>query len=402
MRILIVENDLLMRTMLEKTLRKFGYEIDIAFNSNDALQLLLTKPIQFVVTNWVLSGGDGPSLCRAIRALDLPYYTYIILVTSFESTESLIEGLGAGADDFIRKPMQLNELHARIRAGERVLALEKTLNERNAKLGELNANLMKAHELINNELKMAAKMQWELLPPPATKYLDISIDWLFCPSYLMSGDLFNFLRLDETHVGFYSLDVAGHGVSAAMMSFSLFSQLTSELQRGSPLKRKLPGKPHYQIVPPAAVMAELNSQFHTDANSWLYFTMVYGIVDTTARTIELTQAGHPNPIYIAQHEAARFIGDGGFPIGLTDIAEYDSIVVNYNPGDRIVLYSDGITECVGVNGEMFGCEQLLEFFDNNRDISISEVSKALNKRIQEWRGRQAFDDDISMLILALA
>jgi phosphoserine phosphatase RsbU/P len=100
-------------------------------------------------------------------------------------------------------------------------------------------------------LQTAAKMQEELLPASSSKYLNVTIDWLFCPSSVVSGDIFNFFRLDETHIGFYSLDVAGHGVSAAMMSFTLFRLLTTEMQRGSPLKRPLTKKPYYQIVPPA-------------------------------------------------------------------------------------------------------------------------------------------------------
>lgn len=402
MRILVVEDALLTRTMLEHALGKWGYQVDSVSNSDDAIQLLLTEPIQFVITDWVMSGGDSSSLCQDIRSLDLPHYTYIILVTSLESDQSVLQGLEAGADDFIRKPIQLDELHARIRAGERVLALEKALQDRNTKLVDLSNNLLNAQEIINRELKMAAKMQRELLPPTTTRFFNVTIDWLFCPSLMISGDLFNFLRLDETRIGFYSLDVAGHGVTSAIVSFSVFRLLSSEMQRGSPLKRKLPEKPYYEIVPPAEVMVELNSQFQTDSNNWLYFTMVYGVIDTVAHTVELSQAGHPNPIYITQNEPVQFIGEDGFPIGLTENVEYDTIVLNYRVGDRLILYSDGITECVGANGEMYGTEQLLEFMEHNRDLPIKEISHGLNEQIRAWRGNEPFEDDISMLILELA
>ena len=395
MRILVVEDTLLARTMFERTLRKWGYQVDSVSNSFDAIQLLRSEPIQIVVTDWVMPGGDGLSLCRDIRALNLPNYTYIILVTSLEDAESATKGLEAGADDFIRKPVQLDELHARIRSGERILALEQVLQVK-------NADLIRAQELINRDLQTAAKMQKDLLPASSAKYLNVSIDWLFCPSAVVSGDIFNFFRLDETHVGFYSLDVAGHGVSAAMMSFSLFRLLTTEIQRGSPLKHPLESEPYYQIVPPAKVMSALNSQFQTNAETWLYFTMIYGIVDTVGHSIELCQAGHPNPVYLPTGECARFVGDGGLPVGITENAEYDNIVINYRPGDRLILYSDGITECTGTNGEMFGSEQLLEFLDLNKSLPIHEVSKALNERMQIWQGGELYEDDISMLILEMA
>jgi phosphoserine phosphatase RsbU/P len=394
MRILVVEDTLLARTMFERTLRKWGYQVDSVSNSFDAIQLLRSEPIQIVVTDWVMPGGDGLSLCRDIRELNLPNYTYIILVTSLEDTESAAKALEAGADDFIRKPVQLDELRARIRSGERILALEQVLKVK-------NADLIKAQDLINRDLQTAAKMQRDLLPASSAKYLNVSIDWLFCPSAVVSGDIFNFFRLDETHVGFYSLDVAGHGVSAAMMSFSLFRLLTTEMQRGSPLKHPLEDKPYYQILTPTEVMSILNSQFQTNAETWLYFTMIYGIVDTIGNTIELCQAGHPNPIYIPAGDHARFIGEGGLPVGITENAEYYSITINYSPGDRLILYSDGITECTGTNGEMFGSAQLLEFFDLNKSLPINEVSKELNNRMRVWQGNDAYADDISMLILEI-
>ncbi len=395
MRILVVEDSLLARTMLERTLRKWGYEVNSVNNSFDALGLIRKESIQIVLTDWVMPGGDGLALCRDIRALNLARYTYIILITALEKAEWATKGLQAGADDFIRKPVQLDELHARIMAGERILALEKDLQAK-------NADLRRVQDLINRDLQTAAKMQKDLLPASSAKYLNISIDWLFCPSSMVSGDIFNFFRLDETHVGFYSLDVAGHGVSAAMMSFSLFRLLTTEMQRGSPLKQPLSDKPYYQIVPPAKVMSALNTQFQTSAETWLYFTMIYGIVNTGLQTIELCQAGHPDPVYIDTEGTARFIGEGGFPVGITESAEYNAIVINYRPGDRLILYTDGITECMGKNGEMFGAGRLLEFLNESKSLPIHGVSMALNEMMRTWRGGEYYEDDVSMLILEMA
>lgn len=395
MRILVVEDTLLARTMLERSLRKWGYQVDSVSNISDAIQIIKQGTIQIVITDWIMPGGDGPTLCREIRALDLTNYTYIILVTSLEGSESATKGLEAGADDFIHKPVQLDELHARIRAGERVLALEKALNDR-------NAELQRAQDLINRDLETAAKMQASLLPVSSTKYLNVTIDWLFRPSSVVSGDIFNFFRLDETHVGFYSLDVAGHGVSSAMMSFNLFKLLNTEMQRGSPLKRPMETHPFYRLVSPSDVMVQLNSQFQTNPETWLYFTMIYGVIDTIAHRIEICQAGHPNPIYIANGESASFIGDGGFPIGITEAAKYENIVINYRTGDRLIIYSDGITECLNSNDEMFGVHRLLDFFQKNKTLPIQEIVQALSEQMSIWRGGKPYEDDISMLILEMS
>jgi two-component system, cell cycle response regulator len=144
MRILIVDDSAMSRLMLEHSLKKWGYEVVSVDNIDAATELLLNASINFVITDWVMPGGDGPDLCRRIRELNQDFYIYIILVTSLQGSQSLVEGMEAGADDFIHKPIQMDELLARIRAGERVLQLEKTLQERNIKLQELSDSLLEA------------------------------------------------------------------------------------------------------------------------------------------------------------------------------------------------------------------------------------------------------------------
>ena len=403
MRILIVDDMATSRMVLERSLKKWGYEAVSVDNIDAATQLLLSDSIQFVLTDWVMPGGDGPTLCRRIRALNQPFYTYIILVTSLEGSQSLVDGMEAGADDFIHKPIQMDELLARIRAGERVLQLEKSLQDRNVTLQELSDSLLSAQKIITWDLQLAGSMQRSLLPTASSSLQGVAIDCLFCPSVHVSGDIFNFFRLDEDHVGFYAIDVSGHGVAAAMLSSRLSQLLTPEMNRGSPLKYSLPEAPYYGIVKPSSVVIEaLNLQFQMDDIHTLYFTMVYGVIDTRLRTIDICQAGHPNPIYLPTEGTAQYIGEGGFPVGITTLAEYDSISLNYASGDRLFFYSDGITECMGMNQEMFGPERLLVFINETRDFPISEVLTRLEQNMRLWRGSDKFEDDISMLALEMS
>ena len=216
MQVLIVDDAPIARTMLERTLKKWGYEVVSVSNIDAATELVLSDSIQFVLTDWVMPGGDGPTLCRRIRALNLPFYTYIMLVTSLSNSQLFIEGMAAGADDFIHKPIQMDELHARIQAGERVLQREKTLHDRNVKLQELNVDLhelskklLAAQEVINRDLQLAEQMQRSLLPTSSSGLRGVAIDGLFCPSAQVSGDIFNFFRLDEHHIGFYAVRCGG-------------------------------------------------------------------------------------------------------------------------------------------------------------------------------------------------
>jgi sigma-B regulation protein RsbU (phosphoserine phosphatase) len=403
MRILIVDDSAMSRIMLEHSLKKWGYDFVSADNINTATELILSNSINFIITDWVMPGGDGPDLCRRIRELNQDFYIYIILVTSLQGSQSLVEGMEAGADDFIHKPIQMDELLARIRAGERVLQLERSLHERNLKLQELSNSLIEANAIINMDLQLAERMQRGLLPICPSNLQGVVIDGFFCPSGHVSGDIYNFFPLDENHIGFYAIDVAGHGVAAAMMSFTLSQILTPDLSRGGPLKSSLPDAPYYEIVTPVSVVIEqLNHQFQADAINGLYFTMVYGVVNTKLHTIDLCMGGHPRPIYLSKGEYAQFIGEGSFPVGITSMAEYESLRVDFYNGDRLFLYSDGITECMNNDAEMFGDERLLKFIEETRLLPSNEVLNLLEQQISHWRGNHKFDDDISVLMLIMS
>jgi sigma-B regulation protein RsbU (phosphoserine phosphatase) len=371
-------------------------------NIDAAMQLILDEAIQLVITDWVMPEGDGTELCRRVRQLNLPFYTYIILVTSLEGSQSLVDGMAAGADDFIHKPLKMDELLARVRASERVLRLERSLYERNIRLENLSNTLLAAQKIINADLKVAERIQRRLLPHHSSSLLGVAIDGLFCPSNHVSGDIYNFFLLDEHHIGFYSIDVAGHGVAAAMMSLTLSQLLIPEIKSGNPVKYSLPVSPYYKItMPVSCVVDALNQQFQTDDTGTLYFTMVYGVIDTRQQRVELCQAGHPNPIYMAHNQPAQFVGDGGFPVGITSDAYYDNTSVDYAQGDRLFFYSDGITECMNNDGEMFGEARLLAFIENNRAVSVRDMLATLEQELITWHGSAKFDDDISILTMMM-
>lgn len=124
MRVLVADDDSVVSFMLEYCLEQFGYEVTVVDNGLKALELVRTGEYQLVISDWSMPKMTGLELCRQIRKRPSSSYTYVILLTSREGTDSVVEGLDAGADDFITKPFQPEELRVRLRNGERVLALE--------------------------------------------------------------------------------------------------------------------------------------------------------------------------------------------------------------------------------------------------------------------------------------
>jgi two-component system cell cycle response regulator len=136
-KILLVEDEPTQQLLLERMLSAVGYVVDVADNGEDALEMIKTGRYQLVLTDWEMPGMDGITLCRQVREADLPSI-YILLLTSHGAVAHAVEGLRAGANDFIRKPADEAELVARLDAGRRVVLLERSLREANTKIERLS------------------------------------------------------------------------------------------------------------------------------------------------------------------------------------------------------------------------------------------------------------------------
>jgi putative two-component system response regulator len=124
MRILVVDDDDIVQSMIKNVLVQSGYEVELASDGKQALDVLRQKDCRLVISDWEMPVMDGLELCQAVRSGDFPGYIYFILLTGHQDHEHLVEGLTTGADDFISKPFSPSELRVRIRAGERILSLE--------------------------------------------------------------------------------------------------------------------------------------------------------------------------------------------------------------------------------------------------------------------------------------
>jgi two-component system, cell cycle response regulator len=136
--LLLVEDEPTQLLLTQRMLRRGGYAVETASDGATALTKLATGRFQFLVTDWEMPGMDGPTLCRKARATPLPGYLYILLLTGQIATQSVVIGLEAGADDYVRKPADEAELLARLAAGKRIVQLEQSLRDANAQIQRLS------------------------------------------------------------------------------------------------------------------------------------------------------------------------------------------------------------------------------------------------------------------------
>jgi sigma-B regulation protein RsbU (phosphoserine phosphatase) len=158
-----------------------------------------------------------------------------------------------------------------------------------------------------------------------------------------------------------------------------------------------PQPPGYAIVGPAEVAARLNELYQMSAHGNHYFTMVYGVLDTQEHRLRLTIAGHPGPIIIRPGRDAEVLDVPAFPIGIVQEPEYEEMVIDIEPGDRVYFHSDGINEERNPDGREFGRQRLSAALHELQGVSLNESLDALVQRIIAWRGDDHFRDDISIL-----
>lgn len=391
MKILLAEDFEDNRFFLTMVLENYGYEVITANDGQQAWDILTQREdINLVLSDWVMPNIDGTQLCQLIRQSHRSRYTYIILMTAIGEEKAVVRGMEAGADDFLRKPVESEELRVRLNAGQRIIELENTLAERNQKLQE-------AYNQIKQDLESAAEMQQDLLPEPKI-LANFRFDRLFYPCQFIAGDIFNFFELGEHYIGFYQLDVSGHGIRSALLSFTLYHRIANEPYQRGLLLRKIEGE--YQPVPPEQVLYALNNRFQSSAYSDLYFTMVYGYIHKQTGELQFGQAGHPSPIYITYSDKkARICGEGGFPIGLLPDREYDRITLHLQPGDRFFLYSDGITECMNKEDTLFSEERLIQLLETTQAHPLAQVLQNVGAILKTWHDCEKFEDDVTLLAI---
>ncbi len=219
------------------------------------------------------------------------------------------------------------------------------------------------------------------------------------PYGYVAGDTFNLFPMNDDQVCVYLLDVSGHGVPAAMLCVTLSSLLTGDASHGNPLRRFDRDTGKFIPLSPREAVFELNRRFQSRDDH--YFTMIYGMFDTRSSVLSMAQAGHPSPILMRKGERPRMIGQGGMPIGVVPDIQIDCFDVPVSKGDRLLLYSDGVTECMNVRNEQFGEARLLNCLERRSAQPMNDLLSGLMEELKEWRASQQRDDDLSLLTLEI-
>lgn len=255
-----------------------------------------------------------------------------------------------------------------------------------------NRQLTRANRRMKYNLDAAARVQQTLLPEETPEIPGFRCAWEFRPSDELAGDILNVFALDAHCIGMYVLDVSGHGTAAALLAVSASHFLTPG-GRGSSFLRSAGEQ---RITPPAEVADRLNRQFPWDPDRGQFLTLVYGVLCTKTRQFRYVTAGHPGPLLLREDGQVERPRMGSFPIGLAR-APYTESTLTLAPGDRLFLYSDGLTDVFNLEGDMFGTDRLVECLRGRPGDGLEMVIQGLFSTLETWNGGRRFKDDLSIL-----
>jgi len=329
--ILVVEDNPDIRTWLVECLRRVPYDVVTASDGNAGYALAKREDIDLILLDHMLPGKTGREVCRNLRREGIK--TPVLMLTSEASQTDKVLTLGMGADDYLTKPFEMRELLARI----------STLLKRK---DELDSALEHAAEL-SRELETARHVQQKLFP----KKLPVSEGWEFAatcrPAGAVGGDYYDLFEVAPGKILIALGDVSGKGLGASLLMAGVQATIRSraEVCLDSPFK----------------LIAEVNRNVLSSSSPEDFLSLFLGVLDLESGCLTYLNCGHPPPLLM--HRGALVpekLVEGGLLLGVMESSPYSLGNCTLNPGDVLIVFSDGVTEAANKEEEMFEEDRLLQ------------------------------------------
>ncbi|MBU1694262.1 MAG: serine/threonine-protein phosphatase [Verrucomicrobia bacterium] len=275
-------------------------------------------------------------------------------------------------------------------------ALSAELASRNEMLRAANVELAHNNEQFVREMKLAQSVQLGFLPKSFPRQDKIVFDRYYLTCEMLGGDLFDVFTLDNDHVGMYMADVAGHGVSAALISGLLKMAVNSV--RDNPAGDA--GPLSARLTQPDKTLSTINDMLVKELPEYEFITMIYAVLDIPTCTFHISSAGHLSPL---KYDAvARRVVSWEIPtetaLGLVEKCTYTTVERAVAPGDKILFFTDGLVEAMNERGEEFGEEVLFKLFEQQASQPPAQIISVLKQSVEQHRGAEKVSDDYSILV----
>jgi sigma-B regulation protein RsbU (phosphoserine phosphatase) len=369
--ILLVDDNPTNLQVLFQTLEGVGCKLLIAKNGEMALSIAGKALPDLILLDIMMPDIDGYEVCRQLKTNRATSGIPVIFLSALGDTEDKVKGLQLGAVDYITKPFQPDEVIARVNTHLTIHRLKRVVESQKDQL--------------EHELEVVSEVQRKLLPKQLPAIEGFKLGVHYETSRYAGGDYYDIIELPDNCWGFFIADAEGHSAPAAVlmaMTCALF--------------RSYPGS----AADPAAVIHYLNEHLCKVADP-SFMTALYAFYDANAHTMRIARAGHPLPMVFrnSDQKAIEFPCPGVYPLGIEPFEiEIPVTDIKLEPGDRFLIYTDGLTERFDGEGQTYGEERLLTLLATDSAHDPQGVITTIMADVELFAGQLPADDDQALLL----
>ncbi len=380
-RVLIVDDERFNVKVLADLL-KSDYKIMAAKSGEQALEISTAEnPPDLILLDIMMPDMDGYEVCRRLKADEVTREIPVIFVSAMSDETDETKGLELGAVDYITKPVSPPIVQARVKTHMR-------LQQNLADLQSAHNIIEKQKKRMEDELNVGQKIQMDMIPlsfPAFPDRNELDIFGKLVPAREVGGDFYDFFFVDEDRFCFCIGDVSGKGVPAA-----LFMAVTQTF-----IKSRASADQST-----ASIVTHINDELVKNNQEYMFVTLFIGILDVQTGKLIYTNGGH-NPPYILQQngEKTRLDARHGPVVGPIDGLAYKEDTTFLTEGDILLMYTDGVTEAMDHNQELFSEKRLVELMSTGEIQSPETLTNKVFKSVKSFEGEMDQADDITILVL---
>lgn len=352
------------------------YRIKVATNGPAALRIVEKQLPDIILLDIMMPGMSGLEVCSKLKENPHSANVPVIFLTAKDQTEDETEGFKLGAADYILKPVNPPILQARVKTH---LALKQSMDS----LQKTSAALARAKQRMELELNVGRDIQTSMLPTVVPDRPEITLCASMEAAREVGGDFYDYYMLNENELCFCVADVSGKGVPAA-----LFMAMSKTLIKSRAADDKTPAK----------VITRVNAELSEDNPECMFVTAFLAVLDLRNGELRFTNAGHNPPLLRrATGEVEAIVDRHGPVVGIMPGEDYGESTLTMAPGDVILVFTDGVTEAMDIDDNLYGDERLLEVMASAPDCNAQTVVNAVNASVEEFASGAEQADDITMI-----
>ncbi|HVT01990.1 MAG TPA: fused response regulator/phosphatase [Thermoanaerobaculia bacterium] len=389
-RILVIDDNMNDVQLMRRVLERAGYQTSYANSAEDGLRLMDESTPDCIVVDYRMPGMNGYEFSRSVKSNSAYENIPILMLTGADSAQNQVDGLAAGADDFVTKSSDLGVIVARVRALLRVKAYQDRIVEQSEQLRRLyeevtekSDRIMALNQRFNRDLQFARRVQEALLPEREFRTMDVEVRSAYIPSETLSGDFYDYFMLDDVLYLFMG-DVSGHGLPAAILVSILKSYLHSEVDPTSSL---------------ADFMARLNNFFFSASLPSQYATAQLFRFNGTRKKLEFSNAAHPAFLLLKKNTGiVDMIEYPGHLLGAIPDMTFEENALEISAGDLLFTYTDGLTDRRSESGEFYSLDRIAAILKTRGGESLDNVYDHVYRDATSFTATEEYKDDIAFIL----